>query len=49
MLQLHGGLGLGFGLVLGFYSVRYLMNGWDLKYTFSKNVTKIVKMSLIVN
>ena len=36
MLQLHGGLGLGFGLVLGFYSVRHLMNGWDLKYTFSQ-------------
>ena len=35
MLQLHGGLGLGLGLVLGFYSVRHLMNGWDLKYTFS--------------
>ena len=25
----------GLGLVLGFYSVRHLMNGWDLKYTFS--------------
>ena len=36
MLQLHGGLGLGLGLVLGFYSVRHLMNGWDLKYTFSR-------------
>ena len=35
MLQLPGGLGLGLGLVLGFYSVRHLMNGWDLKYTFS--------------
>ena len=37
MLQLHGGLGLGLGLglVLGFYSVRHLMNGWDLKYSFS--------------
>ena len=34
MLQLHGGLGLGLALVLGFYSVRHLMNGWDLKYTF---------------
>ena len=36
MLQLHGGLGLGLGLVLvlGFYSVRHLMNGCDLKYTF---------------
>ena len=38
MLQLHGGLGLGLGLVLGFYSVRHLMNGWDLKYTFSKSI-----------
>ena len=36
MLQLHGGLGLGFGLVIWFYPVRHLMNGWDLKYTFSE-------------
>ena len=37
MLQLHGGvgLGLGLGLLLEFYSVRHLMNGWNLKYTFS--------------
>ena len=35
VLQLHGGFRVRLRLVLGFYSVRHLMNGWDLKYTFS--------------
>ena len=44
-------LGLGLRLVLGFYSVRHLMNGWDLKYTFSKgtknNYVKSIQCSVL--
>ena len=39
-------LGLGLRLVLGFYSVRHLMNGWDLKYTFSNMAIRWIPMSL---
>ena len=42
-------LGLGLRLVLGFYYIRHLMNGWDLKYTFSDNYNLMKYFLIILN